>query len=80
MFALAQSARASDSRSTKTAVVGSWSPRKSGARPIDAQEVGGLLLAIEDGYLLHRLIDPESTPADAYLDAIRRLQELVLEP
>ena len=48
-------------------------------RPIDAQEVGRLILAIEDGFLLHRLIDPESTPADAYIDAIRRLQELVLE-
>jgi len=46
--------------------------------PIAVQEVGALLLAIEDGFLLHRLIDPDSTPADAYLDAIAQLQALVL--
>ena len=48
-------------------------------REIDVQEAGTLLLAIEDGLRLHRLIDPSSTPADAYLVAVRFLQDLLLE-
>ncbi|MCU1376519.1 MAG: TetR/AcrR family transcriptional regulator [Actinomycetia bacterium] len=47
---------------------------------LDVEEAGSLMLAIEDGFLLHRLIDPDSTPADAYLTAILRLQELALRP
>jgi AcrR family transcriptional regulator len=33
-----------------------------------------LLLALEDGFRLHRLIDPETTPADSFLRAITDLQ------
>jgi hypothetical protein len=32
------------------------------------------LLALEDGFRLHRLIDPETTPADSFLRAIGDLQ------
>jgi AcrR family transcriptional regulator len=35
---------------------------------------GALLLALEDGFRLHRLIDPETTPADSFLRAIGDLQ------
>jgi AcrR family transcriptional regulator len=35
---------------------------------------GALLLAMEDGFRLHRLIDPETTPADSFLRAIGDLQ------
>src|SRR5437763_1727910 len=30
---------------------------------------GAILLALEDGFRLHRLIDPETTPADSFLRA-----------
>jgi len=36
--------------------------------------VGTVVLALEDGFRLHRLIDPESTPADSFLRAIGDLQ------
>jgi hypothetical protein len=39
---------------------------------VDAQQ-----LAIEDGLRLHRLINPESTGPDAFLDALEVLQRLV---
>jgi len=48
-------------------------------REIDVQQAGGLLLAIEDGLRLHRLIDPSSTPSDAFLSAVRLLRDLLLE-
>jgi AcrR family transcriptional regulator len=35
---------------------------------------GAILLALEDGFRLHRLIDPETTPADSFLRAIADLQ------
>ena len=35
---------------------------------------GSLVLALEDGFRLHRLIDPETTPADSFLRAIGDLQ------
>lgn len=35
---------------------------------------GAILLALEDGFRLHRLIDPETTPADSFLRAIGDLQ------
>jgi AcrR family transcriptional regulator len=46
--------------------------------PLDPIELGALLNALEDGFLLHRLIDPDSTPADAYFEAVRRLQDIAL--
>lgn len=38
---------------------------------------GAILLALEDGFRLHRLIDPETTPADSFLRAIGDLQRAV---
>src|ERR1700760_1470598 len=35
---------------------------------------GAILLALEDGFRLHRLIDPETTPADSFLRAIGDLR------
>jgi AcrR family transcriptional regulator len=34
-----------------------------------------IVLALEDGFRLHRLIDPETTPADSFLRAIDDLQK-----
>ena len=36
---------------------------------------GAVLLALEDGFRLHRLIDPETTPADSFLRAIGDLHK-----
>jgi AcrR family transcriptional regulator len=38
---------------------------------------GAILLALEDGFRLHRLIDPETTPADSFLRAIGDLRKAV---
>ena len=38
---------------------------------------GDVLLALEDGFRLHRLIDPETTPADSFLRAIGDLQKAI---
>jgi AcrR family transcriptional regulator len=46
------------------------------AIPVDDDQLGIILVALEDGLRLHRLIDPASTPADAYFDALDTLQRL----
>jgi AcrR family transcriptional regulator len=38
---------------------------------------GAIVLALEDGFRLHRLIDPETTPADSFLRAIGDLQRAI---
>jgi AcrR family transcriptional regulator len=43
----------------------------------DPAWAGAMLLALEDGFRLHRLIDPDSTPADGFFRAIGELQRLV---
>jgi AcrR family transcriptional regulator len=51
------------------------------ARPgldLDPARLGMALVAIEDGLRLHRLIDPEATPADAFVDVLDWLQAVVL--
>lgn len=48
-------------------------------RALDVQQIGSLLVAIEDGLRLHRMIDPASTPPDAFLEAVRMLQQLMLD-
>ena len=46
--------------------------------PGDVLQVGSLLMVLEDGFLLHRLIDPDATPPDAFFEAVRQLQDLAL--
>jgi AcrR family transcriptional regulator len=41
---------------------------------IDADRVGAMLLAMEDGFRLHRLIDPDTTPPDSFDRAVVELQ------
>jgi AcrR family transcriptional regulator len=38
---------------------------------------GAVVLAMEDGFRLHRLIDPETTPADSFLRAIGDLERTI---
>jgi AcrR family transcriptional regulator len=48
-------------------------------RDIDVEQAGAMLVALEDGFDLHRLIDPDQTPPTAYFTALAELQALVLE-
>lgn len=53
------------------------------ARPdlhVDDEALGTILVAIEDGLRLHRLIDPATTRPDAFPDALEHLESLVLPP
>lgn len=45
--------------------------------PVPRDQLGMILVALEDGLRLHRLIDPDSTPAEAFYDALDALQQLV---
>ena len=42
----------------------------SHAAPEDLERLCAMLLAIEDGFRLHRLIDPDSIPAESFLHAV----------
>jgi AcrR family transcriptional regulator len=45
--------------------------------PLEPHELGTVLVALEDGLRLHRLIDPDSTPADAFLDTLALLHRVM---
>src|SRR5258708_18315692 len=50
----------------------------SGKNPVlDPAWWGAIVLAMEDGFRLHRLIDPDTTPADSFLRAISDLQKAI---
>jgi AcrR family transcriptional regulator len=50
--------------------------RNSGKNPsLNPAWISAIVLALEDGFRLHRLIDPETTPADSFLRAIGDLQK-----
>jgi hypothetical protein len=52
--------------------------KNSGRNPaLDPAWTGAIVLAMEDGFRLHRLIDPETTPADSFLRAITDLQRAI---
>jgi AcrR family transcriptional regulator len=51
--------------------------KSGGNRPLDAAWTSAVLLALEDGFRLHRLIDPETTPADSFLRAVTDLQRAI---
>src|ERR1700709_1798650 len=42
--------------------------------PLDPTWTATIVLALEDGFRLHRLIDPQTTPPDSFLRAIADLQ------
>src|SRR5580692_7272849 len=45
--------------------------------PLNPAWTAAILLALEDGFRLHRLIDPETTPAHSFLRAIGDLQRSI---
>jgi AcrR family transcriptional regulator len=51
--------------------------KNSGNGSLNPAWTGAILLALEDGFRLHRLIDPETTPADSFLRAIGDLQKAI---
>jgi AcrR family transcriptional regulator len=52
--------------------------KNSGKKPAFTPAwTAAITLAIEDGFRLHRLIDPETTPADSFLRAIDDLQKAI---
>ena len=44
----------------------------------DIDQLGVILVALEDGLRLHRLIDPATTAEDAFYDALEALQRLAV--
>jgi AcrR family transcriptional regulator len=51
--------------------------KNSGRNFLNPAWVGAILLALEDGFRLHRLIDPETTPADSFVRATSDLQQAI---
>ena len=52
--------------------------KNSGKNPVlNPTWTGAILLALEDGFRLHRLIDPETTPADSFLRAVVDLRRTI---
>lgn len=56
---------------TITNQAGGWQDR------FDPVWAGEMLLALEDGYRLHRLIDPDTTPADSFIQAVGELWRVI---
>ena len=44
---------------------------------VDSAWTAAILLALEDGFRLHRLIDPETTPSDSFVRALDDLQRAI---
>jgi AcrR family transcriptional regulator len=44
---------------------------------IDWDWAAALLAALEDGFRLHRLIDPATTPADSFFETVERLRKII---
>jgi AcrR family transcriptional regulator len=52
--------------------------KNSGKNPaLNPAWTAAIVLALEDGFRLHRLIDPETTPSDSFLRAISDLQRAI---
>jgi AcrR family transcriptional regulator len=47
----------------------------TGGGSLDPDQLAAMLLAMEDGFRLHQLIDPKRTPPDSFLRSISALQQ-----
>src|SRR6201992_1868899 len=45
--------------------------------PAESAWTAAILLALEDGFRLHRLIDPDTTPADSFVRALGDLEKAI---
>jgi AcrR family transcriptional regulator len=50
---------------------------KDGKTAAESAWTAAILLALEDGFRLHRLIDPDTTPADSFVRALGDLQRAI---
>jgi len=50
---------------------------RSAGGKVDAHWASAALLALEDGFRLHRLIDPQGVPADSFFRTVAELQRLL---
>jgi AcrR family transcriptional regulator len=60
-----------------TDIVATASKNSGKNKALNPAWTGAIVLALEDGFRLHRLIDPETTPADSFLRAISDLQRAI---
>ena len=60
-----------------TDIVATASKNSGKNRSVDPTWTAAIVLALEDGFRLHRLIDPQTTPADSFLRAIGDLQRAI---
>ena len=52
--------------------------KNTGKTPRNAEWTAAIVLALEDGFRLHRLIDPETTPPDSFFRAISDLRRVIV--
>jgi AcrR family transcriptional regulator len=50
---------------------------REGGPVVDPNWASAMLLALEDGFRLHRLIDPQGVPADSFFETVVRLQQIM---
>jgi AcrR family transcriptional regulator len=72
---LAERLRARRALTAEIVAVTNPAPGRKGR--IDPAWASATLLAMEDGFRLHRLIDPETTPADSFLKAVSELRSII---
>jgi len=64
-------------RSLITKIITATNRAAGRGQTVDPAWAGAMLLALEDGFRLHRLIDPDTTPADSFVRAVTELQRLI---
>ncbi len=64
-------------RSLITEIITATNRAAGRGQTVDPAWSGAMLLALEDGFRLHRLIDPDTTPADSFVRAVTELQRLI---
>ena len=64
-------------RALATEIIAATSKAAGRRRAVDPAWAGAMLLALEDGFRLHRLIDPATTAADAFVHTVGELQRLI---
>jgi AcrR family transcriptional regulator len=64
-------------RALVTEIIAATSRAAGRGHVVDPVWAGAMLLALEDGFRLHRLIDPDTTPAESFVRTVSELQRLI---
>ena len=64
-------------RALATKIIAATTKATGRRRAVDPAWAGAMLVALEDGFRLHRLIDPATTAADAFVRTVGELQRLI---